>query len=145
MASNPRERVTASNSVAISKDTTSTRPGHFLPGHFLPVQTTRPPILIRHDISDEELEMLKEGSRDGLSGALWAFAGAALSAIPPGGMAVYMAYVQDPPEPLTGLGLIEILLLFGCAILVIAIKFIAFGRVKRVKDLVGNIRSRPFS
>jgi len=111
----------------------------------MPVQTTRPAVLIRHSISDEELEMLKEGNRDGLSEAFWAFVAAALAALPAASDAIYRAYMHVPPEPLTPIHLAEVLIVFGCAVLAIAIRIIASRRSKRVRDLVADIRSRSAS
>ena len=86
--------------------------------------------------------MLKEGNRDGLSEAFWAFVAGALAAAPAASEALWKAFIHKPPEPLNLLHLFEVLIVFGCVVLAIGAKVISTKRGKRITTLVEDIRAR---
>jgi hypothetical protein len=67
----------------------------------LVVKTTVPAELIRHNISDEELGMLGQQNREGLSEALWAFVAGFLAALPAALEALYNAYLAEEHIPIS--------------------------------------------
>jgi hypothetical protein len=111
----------------------------------IPVHTTRPKILLRHDISDDDLQKLEDGNRGGLSEAFWAFVAAALVALPSAVEGLYNAYIHEHREPLTILRLIDLLVFVMCTALAITLYVISHGRKSDVTKLVQEIRGRSTS
>ena len=106
------------------------------------IVTTKPSELRRHNISDEELEMLKQNSTDGMSEIFWGLAGAACAAAPSALETIWKAYIEKPNTPISVLHLVEIgivLLGAGGAVLV---KLLSRGRGVRLEKLITGIRSR---
>ena len=106
------------------------------------IQTTQPSRLLRHNISDEELELLEEGQRRGLPEFFWAMVAGALVAVTPAVNGLYHAYGSSPPTPLDLAHLIDVLVFFGCGALAILAGIISRRRGRRTRDLVVEIRSR---
>lgn len=102
-----------------------------------------PTALRRHNISDEELEMLKTSNRDGLSEAFWAFAGAGIAGIPSTIVSLGDAYAREVTVPLSGLNLFGVIVTLICVALAIAIKVIDVKRGTRAGNLIEEIRNRP--
>ena len=106
------------------------------------ISTTKPDNLRRHDISDEELEMLSGESRDGLSEAFWAFVGVVLGALPSACQAFYRAFWAVPRIPLSITHLVEIIEVCGAIIGIVIVRWVSRGRSSRIKQLVQTIRAR---
>lgn len=109
------------------------------------VATTIPDELRRHNISDEELEMLTIESKDGLSEMFWGFAGAAAAALPSAAEAIWNAYIEKNAVPLNLLHLAEIIIVFVCIVGAALVRIVSGGRSKRVEKLTATIRSRQTS
>jgi membrane associated rhomboid family serine protease len=87
--------------------------------------------------------MLAAMRRGGLSEAFWAMIGAAVALSPSAGEALWKAFHDDPPVPLSSpLHLIEVVALGITISLAIAFEIIGLYRGKRIKDLVSEIRAR---
>jgi hypothetical protein len=106
------------------------------------ISTTAPEEIRRHNISDEELELLSGCIQDGLSDAFWALVGGALAVSPSAIAALWNAYFKKPPDALGALHLMEILILVGTLTPAIAIRLVNRSRRERAKDLVTRIRAR---
>ena len=63
------------------------------------IQTKQPSRLLRHNISDEELELLEEGQRRGLPEFFWAMVAGALVAVTPAVNGLYHAYGSSEVVP----------------------------------------------
>jgi len=111
-------------------------------GKPIPIRITAPEVLLRHNISDEQLDMFAEGSRDGMSEAFWAFVAAALGALPAAGEALVNAFWLAPAVPLSAYHLIEVILVVGCFAIAGAIKVMWRRKTKTVSSLVEKIRSQ---
>jgi len=105
------------------------------------IETTQPERLLRHDISDEELEILANNGSDGLSQAIWAFFGATLGALLPAADALYQAYWVRTAA-LTVLGLLSVLILVVGLVLVVGGNVVSRNRGSTASSLVREIRSR---
>ena len=66
----------------------------------LRIRTTMPDELLRHDISDEELEALAETRRDHLWEGMWVSLGSAIGFLPTTIISIYSAYVADEKTPI---------------------------------------------
>jgi hypothetical protein len=106
------------------------------------IVTTQPIRLVRHNISDEQLEMLAATNRDGLSEAMWAMIGAAIALLPAAGEALWNGYVATPHTPLAILQLLEIIGLVGTGVTAITIWAVSSSRGKRARAIVGEIRTQ---
>lgn len=109
------------------------------------ISTTAPDELRRHNISDEELEMLTRDNRDGLSEAFWGLVGAAAAALPSAGESLWDAFAAKTPVALNPLHLIEVMIVVGGIVGAIIIKIVSRGRSNRVTELVTSIRGRQAS
>jgi hypothetical protein len=109
-----------------------------------PVQilTTQPAQLLRHNISDEELEMLGATNRDGLSEALWGCVGAAIALLSPVAEALWKAYIETPSTGLTILHLFEVAAFIGTSSVAITISVVSSSRGKRAQGIISDIRGR---
>lgn len=113
-------------------------------GSLFPIRTTLPPEVLRHDISDEQLETLRRGHSmsQGLSEGMWAFVGGVIGAAPGAVTALYRAYVADAPVPLGGENLAQVVV-FVVSVAVSATIFIIQKRaIDPIETLVSDIRSR---
>jgi hypothetical protein len=108
----------------------------------LSIEYTRPDRLLRHDISDEELEMLSGARRDGMSEALWAMIGAAIASLPSAGEAIYKAYLAPQAMPLTEVHLLEIVVFVGAVAAAVSIAIFSSKRGQTSTGLVETIRAR---
>jgi hypothetical protein len=111
------------------------------PGKFR-VVTTGPDEILGHWITDDQLEMLKTSNRDGLSEAMWAFIGGALVGLPPAIETIWEAYIITPSVALSGLHLIEVIMVMGCACTAATIAIVSGLRSERATTLVDQIRAR---
>jgi len=103
--------------------------------------TTVPAELLAHWILDEQLEMLGESNRDGLSEAFWAFLGATLAGIPSAAAAIWNAFGtkthEMPPLDVLELGIVAL-----CAVVALTIRVISGRRSMKAKNLISQIRAR---
>lgn len=108
----------------------------------IPVHRTRPEKLIRHDISDEELEMLDSARRDGLSDAIWGFGGLAGASMIPAVTSLWKAYILNPSVPLAGADQLQVIMFFVGAALTVGLLVVNRARRKRNMTLIEEIRAR---
>ncbi len=106
------------------------------------IRTTQPEELIRHNISDEELEMLKDTNRDGLNELFWGCVGAALASLPPACESLLKAYHETPAVPITIAHQAEIIIFVVTTAVAIVLLVISRSRSRRATDLVEGIRRR---
>jgi hypothetical protein len=112
----------------------------------IPIRTTLPDELLRHNISDEELDMLGETKRSFFHEFMWATITGALGAAPAAIHDLGEAYVSTPAKPLSGFELFEVIVFFGFAILAIFSGIMV--RQETIKDpssLKEKIRARTRS
>ena len=86
--------------------------------------------------------MLSSENKDGLSEKFWAFVGAALAAAPSALEALWNAYLEVPHVPLSGLHLVEIVIVAVTASGAFIVSRVSRGKSGRVKALVEDIRAR---
>lgn len=103
--------------------------------------TTVPDQLVAHWILDEQLEMLGESNRDGLSEAMWAFGGGAIAAATPAIAALWNAYF-DPSHTMSPLDVIYVATVVVCAAVAVTIRIISGRRSVKAKTLIAQIRAR---
>jgi hypothetical protein len=104
--------------------------------------TTQPARLLRHNISDEQLEMLAATNRDGLSEAMWAMVGASIGLLSAAGEAIWRAYIETPPTPISVLHLLEIIGFVATFVASITIWGISINRGNRARAIVDAIRAQ---
>lgn len=80
------------------------------------IVTTAPDILLRHNISDEELSLLGGTRSAGLYEGAWACVGIFAGSVLPAGEALQKAYWATPPQPLGVLQLLTITLAVGAVV-----------------------------
>ena len=85
----------------------------------IPVTTTRPDQILRHDISDEELDVLTSSKSNE---AMWTFIGIAGGAFVPAAYSFVDAFIKDHATPLNWIGLLQIILLVGGGGIALALK-----------------------
>lgn len=83
----------------------------------IPIRTTGPDELRRHNISDEELDMLGDNRRGFFHEFMWATLTGALGTVPAAGHDINAAFFTYNAPPLTGFELFEIVLFFVFAVL----------------------------
>ena len=110
------------------------------PKEQIKISTTSPAEILRHNISDEQLDALTRDSGDGLSEMFWGFVSAAVAALPSAGEATWNAFFAIPKVPLSILHLIEIIIVSGAVACAIVVKIISRGRRDRVKELADKIQ-----
>jgi uncharacterized membrane protein YedE/YeeE len=98
--------------------------------------------LLRHNISDEELEMLTQDTRDGLSEAFWAFTGAAIAVFPTAVDSLWKAFIVRPATPLDPLQLVNISIVVGTVVGAAILRIVWSRRSNRARALAANIRAR---
>jgi hypothetical protein len=108
----------------------------------LSIHTTLPDKLLRHSISDEQLEMFMTESKDGLSETFWGLVGAACAALPSSLEALYNSYYADNAVSLSILHLVEIIITVVAVTCAVLIKLVYRRRSMRTDNLVNKIRSQ---
>ena len=103
---------------------------------------SRPDEIIRHEIADEELQMLSDLRRDWTMEAFWGFSGAAIGAVKGAFSALSAAYGEDTEKPMPSGDLFEIILFFVCFFLAAILLTVSQSRGSRASDLVKTIRNR---
>ena len=96
--------------------------------------------MLRHDISDEQLDMLGSGKRDGLAEAVWCAAGGAAS-LSPTTVANLIEYTKDRAS-LGSLQLAETIIFFVMFALFLGLLIVLLARGKHSDDLVARIRAQ---
>lgn len=106
----------------------------------VPVVTSRPNHILRHDISDEELEMLCESKSDFVTEFIWVGLGGMLGSLPTTFVSLMGYSASTTALPATDL--IQILIFFLSLGIVIVAAVVAINRGRRSKDLRTAIRDR---
>jgi hypothetical protein len=110
--------------------------------HTIPVLTTIPNSVLRHNISDEELEMLSSSHTSGIENFMWAMVGASFGAVSAAFRNVYNAFFVDQPAPLSGGQLFEIILFIIPLFMAFGAAYVCHGRANGKNKLLIDIRSR---
>jgi len=106
------------------------------------IERTAPDRLLRHDISDEDLDMFMSARRDGLFELMCVFFGVALGDAIAALESVEASYLNAQPIPLSGLGLAKILICAVPLCLAIALWAVSARRAGTTQSLVTKIRQR---
>ena len=108
----------------------------------LPVQTSQPDFIQRHNISDDELEMLCEGRKDLVLEILWIAIGVMIGSFSSAcvAMAEYRNSAATEKMPLDDL--IQIVLFWVALVATVILTIVSTKRHKRVKGLQEQIRER---
>ena len=104
------------------------------------VVTSRPNHILRHDISDEELEMLCESKSDFVTEFIWVGLGGMLGSVPTTFVSLMGYSASTTALPATDL--IQILIFFLSLGIVIVAAVVSINRGRRSKDLRTAIRDR---
>lgn len=108
-------------------------------GYSYAITITRPSELLRHDISDEELESLAEMKRDYLWEGMWVALGLCIGVAP---NAVQFLWTYKPSAPASPSDLIHVIAFF-CSLLVFCLlAYLMRTKSRDVKSLVKAIRER---
>jgi hypothetical protein len=110
------------------------------PGPGLTIRTTAPDELLRHDISDEELDMLCEARKDNLTEGLWAAIGACLGGLPSAIPA--LVNYRTATQPMSLADLLQIVIFCIAGALAFVLWRICRARGKRATALQTDIRNR---
>jgi hypothetical protein len=111
-----------------------------------PIRTTLPDEVLRHDISDEELDMLGDTKRGFFHEFMWAAFSGAIGAGPAALHSIGMAYFVGKPEPISGFRLLEIVLFFGFLFLgIFSAIVVCMESKKDPQSLKEKIRTRTRS
>lgn len=112
--------------------------GKFTAGGYS-IACTMPDQLLRHNISDEELDVLCDPPRDDMRELKWAAFGALFSSIP-GAADALLGY--SPTEPVGRLALFQIVVLFVSAAVWLVLQFAVRRRTRTAHDKRTEIRAR---
>ena len=108
----------------------------------IPIETTAPEKLLRHNISDEQLEMFRLGNRDTMAEAYWAFIGGALGDLIPMAEAIYQAYFAPQTTPMNRLDLFKVVFFFCCVVIALTIRKLSSHKGTSTDALVETIRKQ---
>lgn len=106
------------------------------------IERTGPDVLLRHDISDEELEKLADTKRDYLWEGKWVALGVCLGAVKACFDALSGAYISDPSVPLAIGGLIQVVIFFASAAAFGILWHVMKRKTSAASDLATAIRER---
>ena len=132
------------HSTAHGVSKTMVDPNEFPPlagGYEIKISTTVPDKIVRHNISDEELDVLCDSSRDELWELRWAALGALLSALPAAMEGLYR-YVTSPEGQMGPLTLFQVLIAFVSAAVWLVLTFIVPRKAARSSGKRDEIRAR---
>ena len=115
---------------------------HSEPNRLYKISLSQPDEIVRHDISDEELQMLSDLKRNWMMEAFWGFLGAALGAAKGGFSALFTAYGEGKASPMPTGDLFEVILFFVCFALGGLLLVVSLSRSSRTGKLVNKIRDR---
>jgi len=107
-----------------------------------PIYTSKPDKIQRHDISDEELEMLCDNKKDYVTEILLAAAGGTIGSAA-SAIAALVSYFRENSEGnIEVIDLTQIVIFFVGLFVTLFVGVIAFSRYKRAKSLQQRIRDR---
>ncbi len=106
------------------------------------ISLSQPDEIVRHDISDEELQMLSDLKRDWTMEAFWGFLGGAIGVAKGAYSALLTAYGGDTKNPMPSGDLFEVILFFVCFSLGVLLFIVTISRSSGAVNLVANIRDR---
>ena len=106
------------------------------------IERTRPDVLLRHDISEEELDKLAETRRDYLWEGKWVALGVCLGVAPAGIGELVEAYWANPGDPLTVVDLIQVIIFFASAVAFLILWGVMKRKSSDAGDLATAIRER---
>jgi hypothetical protein len=102
-------------------------------------------VLVRHDISDEELDMLRDSSTTGFSETMWGLWGVAGGFLTTIIEKSYHAFFKVPPSPLNLMDVMEFIIFSAALAAGFCLYFISYKKNKNGSDLLTSIRSRKKS
>jgi hypothetical protein len=106
------------------------------------ITRTMPDELLRHDISDEELEMLKNSRHDQLRAFAWAMIALAAGAAPAALNALFASYAPDATRTMSLLDQVQVTLMAVGSALGAGAHLLCNTRSKDAEDLAEKIRKR---
>ncbi|WP_170566290.1 hypothetical protein [Ruegeria atlantica] len=106
------------------------------------IQTSQPEVIQRHDISDEELDMLCQSRSDMALEILLVALGSAVGTLPVAIPTLYSAFAVKGPINLTAGSLLQILIFFGSLTCLAATGVVYARRAKSSVSLRDSIRRR---
>ena len=106
------------------------------------IRTTSPAEVLRHNISDEELDMLAGTKRENLDPFMWAMFSLATGALPAVIVAVYKAYWSSDATPLALVDLFQIVMVVAGLSMGLVALFVKQRRSVVANELVTKIRSQ---
>ena len=109
------------------------------------VATTKPDKLLRHDISDEELDGVSQMSNSHLVEGMWAAFGACIGVFPATCAAIYNAYFANKTESMGVFDLSQTILCFVSLSVGLVLLYVIKNTTCNVTTLVNEIRSRGTS
>lgn len=107
-----------------------------------PVLTSKPAAILRHDISDEELDDLSENKKDLVSEMFWAAIGVLFGAAPSGTTNIYKYFSNPNTTTFLPENFVQMALFFCGLTATVVLGFVYWKKSQKSKDLVQNIRSR---
>lgn len=111
-------------------------------GERLSIFTTQPARILRHNISDEELDMLCEGRRDFVLEFLWIAIGTFVGSSPTALSALVDYFSETSTQQIPLDELAQIVLFFVGLVSTITLGIVSFNRGRRAKSLQAQIRDR---
>ena len=104
------------------------------------ISRTTPNVLLRHDISDEELQVLVDMKRDYIWELKWVVVGIALGSAP-SSLDHYQNFWTDR-APLSGGGLFSIVVTMVSLAIFVLLLFVMRSKSRTAEELAGDIRAR---
>lgn len=107
----------------------------------VPIRTSLPDAIDRHNISDEDIDVFVNSSRDGLTDAMWGSVGAFLNSIPT--TISYLAqFLAHRHETLSRLALVQMLITFTSFTAALVIFIINKKKSKTCLEHAEKLRAR---
>ncbi len=106
------------------------------------IKRTQPKVILRHDISDEELDQLADLNRGESSGLIYLLFGLSGGSLISCLEKLHNSYITSPQQAIPWYGLIEIILFSSSLITGIILSFLYRDKKSKCKDLIEEIRSR---
>ncbi len=111
-----------------------------------PIVTTQPDRILRHSISDEELDMLCEARSDLVLEILLIAIGAAIGALPQAISAMYRyAKPAESATALTFVDFVSVLVFWACIAVAVGVGIVFYRRTNHAESLRNKIRERTGS
>lgn len=109
-----------------------------------PIVTTQPKMILRHSISDEELDMLTEARSDFVLEIFLLVIGAFIGALPPAtsAMKTYFLRANDDAPELSFVDFVSVVIFWACFVAAVAVGIVLKKRTDRSKSLRDQIRQR---